>query len=66
MDGVVKNPTKATIAEIIRSSEHTAAKWLKDTTTGDMYYWSAEVYQHAAVAAAMKVADYTKGLATLD
>lgn len=62
----IKNPTKEEIKEIIGQSEHKAAKWLKDTATGDMYYWPAEVYQHAAVAAAMKVADYTKGLATLD
>jgi hypothetical protein len=43
-----------------------AAKWLKDSVTGDMYYWPAEIYQHAQVASAMKVVDYTKGLATLD
>lgn len=66
MDGVAKNPTKAATAEIIRSSGHTAAKWLKDTATGDMYYWPAEMYQHAHVAKAFQVLDYTKGLATLD
>lgn len=32
-----KNPTKAVIVEIINASEHKAAKWLKDTATGDMY-----------------------------
>lgn len=66
MEGVSKNPTKAVIAGIIQASEHTAAKWLKDKATGDMYYWPAEKYQHAHVAAEHGIADYTKGLATLD
>lgn len=66
MEGVSKNPTKAVIAGIIKASEHTAAKWLKDTATGDMYYWPAEKYQHAHVAAAFAVQDYSKGIATLD
>lgn len=33
MQNVSKNPTKAVIAEIISKSEHTAAKWLKDSGT---------------------------------
>ena len=66
MDDVAKNPTKDEITKIIQSSEHTMAKWLKDTTTDDMYYWAAEKYQHAHVAYAFKIEDYTKGFATLD
>ncbi len=62
----VKNPSKPAIAEIIRASEHKAAKWLKHTETGDMYYWPAEHYQHAQVAAMFGISDYTKGIATLD
>lgn len=66
MKFVEKNPTPTDIARIINSSEHTAAKWLKDSVTGDSFYWPAEKYQHAHVAATFKVEDYTKGLATLD
>jgi hypothetical protein len=66
MDGVAINPPRSQVVEIIKSSEHTAAKWLKHTATGDMYYWPAEKYQHAHVAATFMVEDYTKGLATLD
>jgi len=47
MQNVSKNPTKAEIAEIISKSEHTAAKWLKDSGNGDMYFWPAEKHQHA-------------------
>lgn len=66
MDGVTKNPTKTETAAIVRASEHTAAKWLKDSATGDMYYWPAEKYQHAHVAQFYQVLDYTKGIATID
>ena len=62
----IRNATKEEVKALIDQSEHKAAKWLKDATTGDIYYWPAEIYQHAAVASAMKIADYTKGLATLD
>lgn len=62
----LRNPTNEEVRALIAQSEHKAAKWLKDTVTGDIYYWPAEVYQHAAVAAAMKIADYTKGLAVDD
>ena len=62
----IKNPTKDEIETIIGKSEHKAAKWLKDALTGDTYYWPAEIYQHAVVAAAMKVKTYDKGIATLD
>lgn len=62
----VRNPTKQEVKALIEQSEHKAAKWLKDSATGDTYYWPAEIYQHAAVAAAMKIEDYTKGLAVDD
>lgn len=66
MQNVSKNPTKAVIAEIISKSEHTAAKWLKDSGNGDMYFWPAEKHQHAQVAAHFGVEDYTKGIAVND
>ena len=66
MQNVAKNPTKAAIVELIKASEHTAAKWLKDSGTGDMYYWPAEKYQHAHVAEYFGIKDYTKGIAVDD
>lgn len=66
MQNVSKNPTKAEIAEIISRSEHTAAKWLKDSSNSDMYFWPAEKHQHAHVAAHFGVEDYTKGIAVND
>ncbi len=62
----VRNPTPAEVKGMIDQSEHRAAKWLKDTSTGDTYYWPAEIYQHMAVAYALKIADFTKGLAVDD
>ena len=62
----VRNPTKEEIKSLIDQSEHKAAKWLKDSATGDIYYWPAEIYQHMAVASALKIEDYTKGLAVDD
>jgi hypothetical protein len=62
----VRNPTTAEVKAMIAESEHKAAKWLKDTSTGDIYYWPAEIYQHMAVAYALKINDYTKGLAVDD
>lgn len=66
MQSVEKNPPKAKIVELISKSEHTAAKWLKDSSNGDTYYWPAELYQHAHVAAQFGIEDYTKGLAVND
>lgn len=63
---VFKNPTKAEIKSVIAESAHTAAKWLKDSKTGDTYYWPAEQSQHAAVAEQYGIADYTKGIAVVD
>ncbi len=54
------------VTSIINSSVHKAAKWLKDTATGKTYYWIAEGANHDKVAFIAKVADYTKGIATLD
>jgi len=62
----VRNATKAELKALIDQSEHKAAKWLKDTATGDTYYWPAEAYQHAAVACALKIENYTKGIAVED
>lgn len=66
MPNVAKNPTKTAIDELIKESEHTAAKWLKDSGTGDMYYWPAEKHQHAHVAAHFGIEEYTKGIAVND
>lgn len=62
----LRNPTNQEIKALINQSANKAAKWLKDTATGDIYYWPAEIYQHAAVATALKIEDYTKGLAVDD
>lgn len=62
----LRNPTTQEVKALIDQSEHRAAKWLKDSATGDIYYWPAEIYQHAMVASAMKIKDYTKGLAVDD
>ena len=66
MKNVEKNPSKDKIAELIGMSEHTAAKWLKDSSNDDMYFWPAELYQHAHVAAQFGIANYTKGIAVND
>ena len=51
----LRNPTNQEIKALINQSANKAAKWLKDTATGDIYYWPAEIYQHAAVATALKI-----------
>lgn len=62
----VRNPSKDEIKALIAQSEHKAAKWLKDSATGDTYFWPAEIHQHAEVARALKIEDYTKGIAVDD
>ena len=62
----IRNATKEEVKSLIALSEHKAAKWLKDSVTGDTYYWPAEVYQHAEVAKALKIDSYTKGIAVDD
>lgn len=61
-----RNPTPAEIAAIINSSEHKAAKWIKDAATGDMYYFPPEQSTHADMAASLGVAKYEKGLVVLE
>ena len=60
------NPTQEDIKEIISRSESKTAKWLRDSKTGDAYYWVAEKCTHAKVAGHAKVEEYTKGIAVND
>lgn len=58
------NRTAGHIAHIIAASEHLAAKWLKDSATGGVWFWPAEQSTHADMSKALGVTDYTKGIAT--
>lgn len=58
-----KNPSPQKINELFKQSKHNAAKWLKDSATGDIYYWPAEMEQHAIAAKMLHISKYTKGLA---
>lgn len=57
------NPPPEGIRQIISKSAHLAAKWIKDSATGEIWYWPAEESQHAAVAAFVGISDYSKGIA---
>lgn len=50
MKTVLKNPTEAMISAIISTSERAAARWIRDSLTGDIYAWPAEQHEHAQVA----------------
>jgi hypothetical protein len=52
------------INRIIGASKHKAAKWLKDTKTGEIWYWPAEEFKHADIANQFGITEYTKGIAT--
>lgn len=60
---LAKNPTDAKIREITERSTEKAAKWLRDTATGDRYFWEAEHAFHRDVAGWLGIKEYTKGLA---
>lgn len=60
------NPPDWKIRSIIESSKHKAAKWLKDSATGDTWYWAAEEFNHADIAEQFGITDYTKGIAVND
>ena len=61
-----KNPSNERIKEIIFSSNERAAKWLKDTKTGDMYFWQAEKAFHRNIAEQLGIKEYEKGIAVND
>jgi hypothetical protein len=54
------------VKEVIAASEHKAAKWLKTLDGKDVWYWPAELEQHANIAKQVGVTEYTKGIATAD
>lgn len=59
---IAKNPPTEGIHRIIAASLHKAAKWLKDSDTGDVWYWPAEEANHSDVAKVFGVSKYTKGI----
>lgn len=59
------NPPPERLREIIASSAHKAAKWIK-SQDGSTWYWPAELAQHADVAKLVGVTEYTKGIAIAD
>ena len=60
---ILKNPTEVEIEALCAESPHNAAKWVKDTRTGDMYYAPAGDVQHAQMAVFLDLGAYEKGLA---
>lgn len=61
---VSKNPNEDKIRELCGKSEHNAAKWIKDTETGDFYYWPASDLQHVQMAKQLHIETFEKGIAT--
>jgi hypothetical protein len=41
-----------------------AAKWIKDTEDGHIYYWPDNWTTHAQMADQLQIKDYEKGIAT--
>jgi hypothetical protein len=60
---IVANPSEDQIKALCEESPHYAAKWVRDTKTGDMYYAPAGDFQHAHMAAFLHLDEYEKGLA---
>ena len=60
------NPDSGEFAVIISRSEQKAAKWIKDTETGDVWAWPAEQAFHAKMAEILHVEKYDKGIAVND
>lgn len=59
---LMRNPTNSGIIELCKKSSVNAAKWLKDTATGNMYYWPADQMRHAEFAEQLNITDYTSGI----
>jgi hypothetical protein len=57
------NPPPEGIIRIIEASKYNAAKWLKDSETGELWYWPAEDFTHADIAKQFGITEYTKGIA---
>lgn len=60
------NARKDRVKELCEMSAHNAAKWIKDSETGNVYYWPSDQATHAEMAESFKIKDYTKGIATPD
>lgn len=61
---VTFNPNEEKIKEICALSSENAAKWIKNTDTGEMIFFPSDSAFHAEVAKAFHVKNYTKGIAT--
>lgn len=59
-----KNPSEERIQWLIQQSDMQAAKWLKDTEDGQLYYWPANWKTHAQIADELLIKDYDKGIVT--
>lgn len=60
------NPSEPEIKHIIFASDQKAAKWIRNNSNGDTFYWAAELSIHANMACVLSIQDYEKGIATLD
>lgn len=63
---IAYNPSESEIRQIIVASDQKAAKWIRNKSNGDIFYWAAELSIHANMAGVLSIQDYEKGLATLD
>ena len=61
---ITQDPTEEKIQELIKLSEMKAAKWLKDTEDGHIYYWPDNWTTHAQMADQLQIKDYEKGIVT--
>lgn len=59
---IAHNPTSAGIQKAIAASKHNAAKWIRDTVSGEYWYWPAEYANHSDMAEQLGIIEYTKGI----
>ena len=59
---VSSNPTPQEIAIIISQSKHLAAKWIREESSGNLWYWPAEQATHTSVAHMVGAVEYSKGI----
>lgn len=61
---LTRDPTEEKIEWLIHQSDQKAAKWLKDSEDGHIYYWPASWTTHAQMADKLQIKEYEKGVVT--
>jgi hypothetical protein len=61
---IYSDPDDTKLAELFAASEYDAVHWIRDSDTGETYYWPASDLSHKRMAKVLSVDKYDKGTMT--